>query len=273
MHFLASVNSHPRRSLYLSLDQEKLKHGLVSAENGLESLSFLGAFGKRWLGSVVLNFKEGHFFSWDGHLESVLPLNEFAFPVGYLLQAFVLDFLEFLMHFQKLSFLLRIRQNFSFKCKLRKSIEFSLHSLDHNTAGLVVFGGRHINFAKEVDFGSKVLLMRISPEKREFSLLINRQDSGSFVLLHSIITEVPVLISVGLLDLSPLLEALFLDPVGDGDLGRLRRAGTRVVIFSLARLVKVFRFHVDLGGLGEVPFPVGVPGHFHSRGSVELLLS
>jgi len=164
----------------------------------------------------------------------------------------LLDLLKFCMHAHQLLLLFLVAQQLALERKLWQSVQFSLHSLHYHTARLVALCLRYEYLAKQIDLCTKVLFVRVRPEEIEFAFLVERHGLSK-VLIHARAAEVPVLLGVVLLDLSPLPEVFFLTASGDGPVSWLRRAGSGLVVLSFCALVELLS---ALNSLGEVPLPV-----------------
>ena len=104
LNLLNVLDGQPARTLDFSLQDEKLKHTLVSSEQALESIARQIAWQRR-LARRVLDFQEFVIAMGNRHFKAVLSVDHFAFESRDILEPILSQVIKLYDHAVLLSFL------------------------------------------------------------------------------------------------------------------------------------------------------------------------
>ena len=104
LNLLNVLDGQPARTLDFSLQDEKLKHALVSSKQALESISCQVAWQRR-LASRVLDFQEFVVTMGNGHFKAVLSIDHLAFEPCDILEPILSQVIKLYDHAVLLGFL------------------------------------------------------------------------------------------------------------------------------------------------------------------------
>ena len=175
-HSLRVCDGEPARTADLSLQNKKLKHGLLAAEHRFESVAG-EPVRHGWHSGWILDLEQAVLSVRQRHLKAVLASHALALPLCDLLHSTFSNLFELGKHIgEEFVFFLLGQGTARFvPFDLGQHVNTSFHALHLQGTRDVRVDLRLPNFAENVDLRSILLLVCVDPEKVERTVRVQRQ--------------------------------------------------------------------------------------------------